>query len=50
MNERSGERRETMSYLYDFFDNHMEAWGALLFGLLTVGACIAIAVALNGSM
>ena len=39
-----------MSPLYDFFDNHMEAWGALFFGLMTIGACIAIAVALNGSM
>ena len=39
-----------MSYLYDFFDDHMEAVGALFFGLLTVGACVAIAVALNGSM
>jgi hypothetical protein len=39
-----------MSHLYDFFDHHMEACGALLFALLTVGACIAIAVALNGSM
>jgi hypothetical protein len=39
-----------MSLLYDFFDNHMEALGAVLFGLLTVGACIAVAVALNGSM
>jgi hypothetical protein len=39
-----------MSHLYDFFDDHMEACGTLLFALLTVGACIAIAVALNGSM
>ncbi len=39
-----------MSHLYDFFDNHLEAVGALLFGLLTVAACIAIASALNGSM
>jgi len=39
-----------MSFLYDFFDNHMEAVGALFFCLLTVGACVAIAVALNGSM
>jgi len=39
-----------MSYLYDFLDDHMEAMGALFFGLFTVGACIAIAVALNGSM
>jgi hypothetical protein len=39
-----------MLHLYDFFDNHLEAVGALFFGLLTVGMCIAIAVALNGSM
>ncbi len=39
-----------MSHLYDFFDHHMEVWGALFFGLLTVVACIAVAVALNGSM
>lgn len=39
-----------MSHLYDFFDDHFEAVGALFFGLLTVGACIAIAVALCGSM
>jgi hypothetical protein len=39
-----------MSHFYDFFDKHMEVLGALLFGLLTVGACIAIVVALNGSM
>jgi hypothetical protein len=39
-----------MEHLYDFFENHMEACGALFFGLLTVGACVAIAVALNGSM
>ena len=39
-----------MSHLYDFFENHMEAWGALFFGLLTIAACVAIAVAINGSM
>jgi hypothetical protein len=39
-----------MSYLYEFFENHMEALGAMFFGLLTVGACIAVAIALNGSM
>jgi hypothetical protein len=39
-----------MSHFYDFFDDHIEAGGALFFGLFTVGACIAIAVALNGSM
>ena len=39
-----------MSHIYDFFDDHMEAWGALFFGLLAVTACIAVAVAMNGSM
>ena len=39
-----------MSHLYDFFDNHMEACGGLLFGVLTVAACVAIAAALNGCM
>lgn len=39
-----------MSRLYDFFDSHMESLGALFFGVLLVGACIAIAFALNGSM
>lgn len=39
-----------MSVLYDFFDNHMEASGALFFGFLTVVACISIVMALNGSM
>jgi hypothetical protein len=39
-----------MSYLYGFFEDHMEVLGAMFFGLLTVAACIAVAVALNGSM
>lgn len=39
-----------MSHLYDFFEDHMEFLGALLFGLLTVAACIAITAAINGSM
>jgi hypothetical protein len=39
-----------MSHLYDFFDNHLKAVGALFFGLLTVGVCVAIAGALSGSM
>jgi hypothetical protein len=39
-----------MSRLYDLFENHMAAVGALAFGLLTIAGCIAIAVALNGSM
>jgi hypothetical protein len=39
-----------MSHFYDFFENHMEVWGAMFFGLLTVAACLAVAAALNGSM
>ncbi len=36
-----------MSHIYDFFDNHMEAWGAVLF---VVAACVAVAAALNGAL
>jgi hypothetical protein len=43
-------RRNIMSHLYNFFDNHGEVWGAVVFGLLTVAACIAMAAALNGAM
>jgi hypothetical protein len=39
-----------MSHIYDFFDNHMEAWGAVLFGLFVVAACVAVAAALNGAL
>jgi len=39
-----------MSHIYDFFDNHMEVSGAIVFGLLTIGACVALAAALNGAM
>ncbi len=39
-----------MSHIYNFFDNHMEAWGAVAFGVLTVAACIALAMALNGAL
>lgn len=39
-----------MSHIYKFFDNHMEVWGAVFFGLLTIGACFALAAALNGAM
>jgi hypothetical protein len=39
-----------MSHLYDFLDNHMEAMGALFFGLVAIGMCVAIAAAFNGSM
>jgi hypothetical protein len=39
-----------MSHIYNFFDNHMEVSGAVVFGLLAIGACIALAAALNGAM
>jgi hypothetical protein len=39
-----------MSYIYDYFDNYMEVWAAVVFGVLAVGACIAVAAALNGVM
>lgn len=39
-----------MSHIYDFFDNHMEVSGAVIFGILTVAACVAIAAAISGVM
>ncbi len=39
-----------MSHIYDFFDNHMETWGAVLFGIFAVAACVAVAAALNGML
>ncbi len=39
-----------MSHIYDYFDNHMEVIGAVVFGVLAIGACIALAAALNGIM
>lgn len=37
-----------MSYIYDFFDNHMEISGAIVFGIVAIIACVALAAALNG--
>lgn len=37
-----------MSHIYDFFDNHMEVSGAVIFGVLALIACVAVAAALNG--
>ncbi len=39
-----------MSYIYNFFDNHMEISGAIVFGVVTVAACIAMAAALSGAL
>lgn len=39
-----------MSHIYDFFDNHMEVSGAVIFGILALAACVAVAAALAGAM
>lgn len=39
-----------MSYIYDFFDNHMEVSGAIVFGIVAIIACVALAAALNGAL
>lgn len=39
-----------MSYIYEFFDNHMEISGAIVFGIVALAACIAVAAALNGAL
>jgi hypothetical protein len=39
-----------MSHIYNFFDNHMEVSGAVIFGVVSVAACVAIAAAINGLM
>lgn len=39
-----------MSHIYNFFDNHMEISGAIVFGILAIGACVAMAAALNGAL
>ncbi len=39
-----------MSYIYNFFDNHMEISGAIVFGVVAVGACVAMAAALAGAL
>jgi len=37
-----------MSHIYNFLDNHMEVSGAVVFGILALGACVALAAAING--
>jgi hypothetical protein len=39
-----------MSHLFDLLEHHLEAVGALFRGFRAVGTCIAVAVALSGSM
>jgi hypothetical protein len=39
-----------MSHIYNCFDNYGEVWGAVVFGVLTIAACVAVAAALTGAM
>ena len=39
-----------MSYIYNFFENHMEISAAIVFGIVAIGACVAIAAALAGAL
>lgn len=39
-----------MTFLYDFFDDHMEVLGAVVFGVVAIGACVAMAAALAGAL
>jgi hypothetical protein len=39
-----------MSHIYNFFDNYGEVSGAVVFGVFTIGACVAVAAALTGAM
>ena len=39
-----------MTYIYNFFDEHMEIVGAILFGMVAVAAGVAIAAALAGAL
>lgn len=37
-----------MSYIYNFFDDHVEIVGAIIFGIFAIGACVAMAAAWAG--
>ncbi len=39
-----------MSSIYNFLDNHMEICGAIIFGAIAIGVCIAVAAALAGAL
>jgi hypothetical protein len=39
-----------MSFIYSFLDEHMEISAAIVFGLIAIGACVAVAAALAGSL
>lgn len=39
-----------MSSIYKFLDNHMEISAAIVFGIVAIGACVAMAAALAGAL
>ena len=39
-----------MSFFYDFFDEHMELLGAIVFGTVAIVACVALTAALAGAL
>ncbi len=39
-----------MSHIYNFFDDHMEVSGAIVFGIVAVAACVAMPAALAGAL
>lgn len=39
-----------MSTIFRFFDDHMEVLGAVAFGVIAIGACMAVAGALAGAL
>jgi hypothetical protein len=39
-----------MSSIYNFFDNHMEISAAIVFGIVAISACVAVAAALAGAL
>lgn len=39
-----------MSYIYEFLDEHMVVCGAVIFGIVAIGSCIAVAAAMAGAL
>ena len=37
-----------MHYIMNHIDNHAEIWGAVIFGVLAIASCAALAAAFNG--
>ena len=39
-----------MSFIYRFLDDHAEISAAIVFGIVAIGACVAVAAALTGAL